>query len=246
LEFLDFTESILCIAINKVSQAERSKMNKLMLIYLLADFLFLAAGGLILAFSLLAAQQEKETLTIDNVATNLLLTICPLTAGVVNAIIVFATFLTSLAALALPTNRTWLKLQGWLVVVCSFFTLILGLIIWFNTLQTRNNLSTIWVAQSVDVQSLLQEKFNCCGYLNFLAPAFVVDPTCPNSNVASTMAGCVSGFSSYANSYLGLVFTIAFGIVAVDVVVLLCIVMVLKHRAEQQRYKHIDEKSATF
>jgi hypothetical protein len=50
-----------------------------MLMYLLADFLFLAAGGLILAFSLLGSQQEKETLTVDNVGTNLLLTICPLT-----------------------------------------------------------------------------------------------------------------------------------------------------------------------
>jgi len=221
-------------------------MNRLMLIYLLADFLFLAAGGLILAFSLLGAQQEKETLTIDNVATNLLLTICPLTAGLINSILVFATFLTSLAALALPTNRTWLKMQGWLVVVCSFFTLILGLIIWFNTLQTRNNLSTIWVEQSVEVQSLLQQKFNCCGYLNFLAPAFVVDSTCPSSAVASTMEGCVGGFSTYANSYLGLIFTVAFAIVAVDVIVLINIVMVLKHRAEQERYRHIDEKSSRF
>jgi hypothetical protein len=90
------------------------------------------------------------------------------------------------------------------------------------------------------------EQFNCCGYLNFLAPAFVVDNTCPNSTVASTMAGCVSGFSSYANSYLGLVFTVAFGIVGVDVFVLVCIVMVLKHRAEQERYRHIDEKSSRF
>jgi hypothetical protein len=77
---------------------------------------------------------------------------------VANAIVVFATFLTSLAALALPTNRTWLKLQGWGVVACSFFTLVLGLIIWYNTLQTRNNLMAIWVAQPTNVQSLLQDR----------------------------------------------------------------------------------------
>jgi len=217
-----------------------------MLIYLLADFVFLACGGLILAFCLLGEQQEKSTATVSNVATNLLLTICPLTAGVVNAIVVFATFLTSLAALALPTNRTWLKIQGWGVVVCSFFTLILGLIIWFNTLQTRNNLMAIWVAQPTNVQSLLQDRFDCCGYLNSLTPPFVVGKTCPNANVASAMEGCVSPFSSNANAYLGLVFTAAFGIVAFDVILLLCIVMVLKYRAEQERYRHIDEKTSSF
>jgi hypothetical protein len=54
-------------------------MNQLMLIYLLADFTFLACGGLVLAFSLLGEQAEKQTPTVDNVATTLMLTICPLT-----------------------------------------------------------------------------------------------------------------------------------------------------------------------
>jgi hypothetical protein len=54
-------------------------MNKLMLIYLLADFVFLACGGLILAFALLGGQQSRTTPTVGNVATNLLLTTCPLT-----------------------------------------------------------------------------------------------------------------------------------------------------------------------
>ena len=79
-------------------------------------------------------------------------------AGVVNSIFVFFTFLISLPALAMPMNRGWLKLQGWLVVVCSFFTLILGLFIWFDTLQTRRNLSTIWGQQPSAVQSLLQQR----------------------------------------------------------------------------------------
>lgn len=79
-------------------------------------------------------------------------------AGVVNAIFVFFTFLISLPALALPTNRGWLKLQAWLTVVCSIFTLILGLVIWFDTLQTRKNLNAIWGMQSSTVQDLLQTR----------------------------------------------------------------------------------------
>ena len=45
-----------------------------------------------------------------------------------------------------------------MVVACSFFSLILGLFIWFDTLQTRKNLSIIWSEQPMAVQSLLQTR----------------------------------------------------------------------------------------
>jgi len=215
-----------------------------MLVYLLVNFLFLGSGGLLLAFSLISQQHESSGLTVNNVAVNLLLTQCPLTAGVVNSIFMFATFLISLPALALPMNRSWLKIQGWMVVGCSFFSLILGLFIWFDTLQTQKNLLGVWTEQSVDVQGLMQQRFNCCGYLNSMSPPFVVDSTCPDAKTASAMIGCVGPFSSFANAYLDLIFTAAFGIVGLDVLLLLCIVMVLKYRAELERYRHIDEKSS--
>ncbi len=79
-----------------------------------------------------------------------------------------------------------------------------------------------------------------------MTPPFVIDSVCPNSNAASQTMGCVGPFSSFANSYLDLIFTAAFGIVGVDVLLLLCIATVLKYRAELERYRHIDEKSAAF
>jgi len=221
-------------------------MNKLMLIYLVVDFLFLFCGGLLIGFSIIGEQQEHGNLTVANVAYDLLLGQCPLTAGIANAILVFATFTVSLPALALPTSRRWLKIQGWLVVVCSFFTLILGLFVWFDTLQTRKNLSIVWGQQPMQVQSLLQQKFHCCGYLNSMTPPFVVDNVCKDVNTASALMGCVGPFSSFANTYLDLVFTAAFGIVGVDVLLLLCIATVLKHRSELERYRHIDEKNTGF
>jgi hypothetical protein len=129
-----------------------------MLAFIGFDFLFAGCGGLLLGFSLMseAAMQEKPTVT--NVTQNLLLGQCPLTAGVVNAIFVFATFLLSLPALFLPTNRGWLRAQGWLVVVCATFTLGLGVAIWVETLQTRHNLSVLWGRESPQIQSLLQQK----------------------------------------------------------------------------------------
>jgi hypothetical protein len=149
-------------------------MNYLMIVYLVVNFFFLACGGLLFAFSFLGRQQQQSALTPSNVAFALLLNQCPLTgmilpapsshaltipkAGLVNALLVFVTFVASLPALAFPTNRRWLTLQGWMVVACSFFSLILGLFIWYDTLQTGKNLSIIWSEQPMAVQSLLQTR----------------------------------------------------------------------------------------
>ena len=75
-----------------------------------------------------------------------------------NAIFVFVTFLLSMPAFFLPTNRGWLRAQGWLVVFCAIFTLGLGLTVWGSTLQTRRNLGMIWGDQTPLIQSLLQQK----------------------------------------------------------------------------------------
>lgn len=217
--------------------------TKLMMVFVGLDFLFVGCGGLILGFSLISEQQLRQTPTTNNVTQNLLLGQCPLTAGVVNAIFIFVTFLLSLPALFLPTNRGWLRTQGWLVVVCATFTLGLGLAVWVETLQTRQNLSNLWGRQTPVIQSLLQQKFNCCGYVNSTTPPFVQDVTCSNTLVAAQKGGCISPFSSFANKYLDRVFTAAFGIVGLDAMLVLTVAMVLKYRMEQERYRHIDEKN---
>ena len=158
-------------------------------------------------------------------------------AGIVNAGLIFFTFLLSLPAMILPDNRRWLKIHGWLVVVCALFTLVLGLDIWFHTLKTRAYLNVIWDDQSPEIQSMLQRsvcstytyppihiigkransamiiQFDCCGYLNSTFPPFQVDETCPTPLIAAQKQGCVGPFSDHANSYLDLIFTADFGIV---------------------------------
>ena len=235
--------------------------NNLMLAFVGFDFLFAGCGGLLLGFSLMSEAQMRELPTVGNVTQNLLLGQCPLTAGVVNAIFVFVTFLLSLPALFLPTNRGWLRAQGWLVVICATFTLSLGVAIWVETLQTRRNLSVLWGRETPQIQSLLQQKvslnkrqkllskvlthsqFDCCGYVNATTPPFVQDSTCTNALVAAQKGGCIGPFSSFTNRYLDQIFTAAFGIVGVDFILVLCVAMVLKYRMEQERYRHIDEKN---
>ncbi|KAF1939148.1 tetraspanin [Clathrospora elynae] len=217
--------------------------TKLMMVFVGIDFLFAGCGGLLLGFSLISEKSMRDTPTLNNVTQNLLLGQCPLTAGVVNAIFVFVTFLLSLPALFLPTNRGWLRTTGWLVVACGTFTLGLGIAIWVETLQTRKNLNVIWGRESPLIQSLLQQKFDCCGYVNSTTPPFVTDSTCINTLVAAQKGGCIGKFSSHANVYLDQIFTAAFGIVGIDFILVLCIAMVLKFRMEQERYRHIDEKN---
>lgn len=217
--------------------------TKLMMFFVGLDFLFAGCGGLLLGFSLISEQRMRESPTVNNVAENLLLGQCPLTAGVVNAVFIFVTFLLSLPALFLPMNRGWLRTQGWLVVVCATFTLGLGLAVWVDTLQTRAELSEIWQRENTLTRSLLQQKFNCCGYFNSTDGTVFFDSTCLNPLVAAQKGGCIAPFSSFANKYLDLIFTAAFGIVGVDALLVLCVAMVLQYRSELERYRHIDEKN---
>jgi len=206
------------------------------------DALFVISGGILLVFAL-TTKTETKSMAVNTVARNLLLMQCPLTESIANAIVVFVTFLVSVPAMAMPMTRGWLKLQGYMVVGCAIFTLILGLDIWFTTLKTRSNLATLWNKQPATTQSLLQLELQCCGYMNSTSPPFVVDTQCPNAIVAASQIGCVTPFSQFANNFLDLVFTGAFGIVGIDVALILAIAMLVKDRNEKERYRHIDEKN---
>lgn len=152
----------------------------------------------------------------------------------------FATFLLSLPALFTRRNRFFLILHAWGVVACALLTLVIGLVIWFSTLQTHKNLAPIWNNQPALVQSMLQSKFQCCGYSN--PSLFVKDETCSNAAAAARMGPCMVPFGVFANQFLDIVFTTFFGFVAVDVMLLLSSLCLIKDRKEKERYRFIDEK----
>jgi hypothetical protein len=124
---------------------------------------------------------------------------------------IFITFLASVPALIVPSNRLWLKIHGWLLVVSAIFTLVLGLDIWFDTLKNRAHMSVLWAQQTPHVQSLLQQHFNCCGFQN--STTFQKDALCTGPLIAATLPNCQGKFSSFGASFLDLVFTADFGIV---------------------------------
>jgi len=217
--------------------------DRILLTYIGLDLLFLLSGVLLLVFALTTDSNMTKTPTVDDVARNLLLMQTPLSAAIGNAVLIFVAFVISLPALVMPTTRGWLKFHGYMVVICAIFTMVIGLDIWIDTLKTRANLLTTWTAQPNTTQSLLQQELVCCGYTNSTSPPFVVDSTCPNAQVAASMVGCITPFSKLANNFLDVVFTGAFGIVGLDVALILGIAIVLKDRKEKARYRVIDEKN---
>ncbi|KAI9804978.1 MAG: phospholipid scramblase 1 [Piccolia ochrophora] len=218
-------------------------MDKLLISFWVFDLIFLATGTLMVVVAVMVKKEMAAGMTIDNVASGLLLNHAPLTGALANGGVVFATFLLSIPGVMLPLTRNWLRLHGWAVVACAIFTLVVGLDVWFKTLKTRSMLSTMWGEHSAVTQSLLQQRFDCCGYLDAATPPFQKDSVCPNALVAAQKLGCVGAFSDFANTYLNRVFTASFGIVTLDVILLLHVAMLLKERREKHRYRHIDSKT---
>jgi len=215
--------------------------NKILLVFIGFDVVFLLCAGLHLFIPLYTRMNIKNNTNVQNIASNLLLDNCPLTVSMINSIIMFVTFLLSLPAIFLRRNRTYLKLHAAGIIVAALLTLAIGIDIWFSTLQTKKNLAPIWNAQTPAIQIMLQQKFQCCGYSN---PAlFVKDTsTCVSAATAARLGACITPFSVFANRFLDVVFTTFFGFVAVDMMLLLSALCLIRDRKERERYRLIDEK----
>jgi len=211
--------------------------------FVVADFLFLVTGALMIGFALIEQNNKHAAPTTGTVVRNLLLEENPLTAAIINSGFIFFTFLVSIPGMVMPMTRGWLKLLGYMVVICGLFTLILGLDLWYNTLATRSRFAPIYASQSSTTQSIIQNALDCCGYTNSTSPPFVTDNICTDPTTAALKGGCISSFSSEANVILDQIFTAAFAIVGVDFAFIMSILMLLAVRKEKERYRHIDEKN---
>jgi hypothetical protein len=149
--------------------------DNVLLTFIGVDVLFAVSGGLLIIFALLSERENNKTPAVNTIAQGLILGMCPLkgassfrhlsmhntnrrTAAIGNAALVFVTFLFSIPAIILPMTRGWLKLSGYMTVICALYTMVLGLTIWFETLKMRSNLFTIWNQQPASTQSLIQQN----------------------------------------------------------------------------------------
>ncbi|KAM0560962.1 hypothetical protein ACHAPJ_003460 [Fusarium lateritium] len=218
-------------------------VDKIFLATVIADILFLASGVMELVFSLVV-RSLMNNMPSDGVdaTRNLLYQRFPLTAGIVNAVFILVTFAATLPGLVMPA-RSFLKVSGYMVTLCSIFTMCVAVYLWVMTLKMRGQFFNIYIEQEPEVQSLIQNSFQCCGYYNSTTPAFVMDSTCSSPASAALLRGCATSISSFANLHIDGIFTVLFGIVGIDAIFVLCIACLLKDRKERERYRHIDEKS---
>ncbi|KAH8880156.1 hypothetical protein GQ53DRAFT_547777 [Thozetella sp. PMI_491] len=217
--------------------------NKVLLAYVVADTLFVLTGAIILAFSIIVQNNMFEVPTEgEQAARNLLYQRFPLTAGIVNAVLIFVTFLITVPGIVTPT-RGWLKFSSFFVLISGVFSLIVGLYLWILTLKTKEDFSLLWNTQPAAVQDLLQTRFTCCGYFNSTSPAFVTDATCPSPAAAALMRGCSAPITSFANVFVDDIFTAVFGMVGIDTMLIMATACLLKDRKERERFRHIDEKT---
>ncbi|KAL7951923.1 hypothetical protein V8C42DRAFT_305643 [Trichoderma barbatum] len=216
--------------------------DKVFLATLVANVLFLATGAMELGFSIAAINVKNKAPVDGHDATrHLIYQNFPLTVGIVNAVFILVTFVFTIPALAL-VKRNLLKISGYMITVCAVFTLAVGLYLWIMTLTLKETFQPIYAAQDSTVQSLVQNSFQCCGYLNSTSPAFVTDVTCPSPAAAALLRGCSTNMASFANAFINDLFTALFGMVGIDALLILAIACLLKERKEQERYYIIDQK----
>ncbi|KOS19967.1 hypothetical protein ESCO_005706 [Escovopsis weberi] len=211
----------------------------------LADLLFLASGAIELGASLSFLLQSSSSAPQNGrqAIRHLLFDRFPLLVSLANAGLVIAVFVLTIPGLLSSGRRTLLKTGAYAVTTCALFTLAVGLYVWYQTLRIQETFAPTYYAQDARVHSLIQTSFNCCGYWDSKSPMFVTDDTCPSPAAAALLRGCAPFVSSYANNYMNLIFTALFGMVGIDVLLVLAIACLLSTRKERERYRLIQEKS---
>ncbi|KAH9888697.1 hypothetical protein F4778DRAFT_755007 [Xylariomycetidae sp. FL2044] len=220
-------------------------VNKVVAAFVAVDGIFAALGAIMLGFCIIVQREAQQTPTNGmDAARDLMYQKFPFTAGIANAVLTFIAFLVTLPALA-TNSRSWLKIAAYLIVADGLFTMIIGLDLWIITLKLKQEYFDIWTSQTPAVQDLMQTTFSCCGYFNSTSPAFVTDTTCPSPAAAALLPGCSAKLVSFGSNFVDTLFTAVFGMVGVDVVLIMAIACLSKDRKEMERFRHIDEKSGS-
>jgi len=136
------------------------------------------------------------------------------------------------------------------LVAAGIATVVIGCIIWFYTLQERNEFEKVWLKQDIAVQQFLQNSLQCCGYWNAsttngLFSSQLATGFCSGSNVANNVTavqGCVTPITNEADLLLNNAFTTIFGFVAVEIALFLATVCLINTKLEEERFRRIDEK----
>ncbi|KAG8800001.1 phospholipid scramblase 1 [Serendipita sp. 398] len=131
----------------------------LLTVWGLFDFLLLLAGGLLIAFGIIA----KSTDAIRNVVLN----DSDLNFALVVGIFYAVTFVVSVGGIIQRNHITiGLAITNWLLIIDTIVTVLLGADLWFMTLREKANFARVWRQVTAAERIAVQNKLRCCGYTN--------------------------------------------------------------------------------
>jgi hypothetical protein len=192
--------------------------KQLMAVWGLLDFLLLAAGGGIIAFSIiLRAPDALRNLILTDFDLNcayplclLLFTLltepgCRLPVGLVLGILYVATFVISVGAIIQQNHVTiGLAILNWILIANVVVTSVFGANLWFMTLRENENFGNVWNNITPERRIGVQDLLECCGFANNTAiesGGFCADPAVTLNN------GCEVKFVGFADNMLMDAFT---------------------------------------
>jgi hypothetical protein len=198
------------------------------------DFFLLAAGGVMIAFSILWKAPD--------VFRNLVLTDMDLTVGMLLGILYAVTFIISVGAIVQRNHVTiGLVILNWLLIFDTAFTLLFASVLWFRALQEQANFEQVWIAASAQARLTLQDEWKCCGYRNG-TNIEIGGTVCSTFDVANSTIGCMNQFTGLADDLLCETFTTIWGFTAITTCLFISTLCVMKKRQETERFRKIDAK----
>ncbi|THG98905.1 hypothetical protein EW026_g3346 [Hermanssonia centrifuga] len=207
------------------------------------DLWLLAAGVLSLVMSLVWRA--------PNLMLNFTLSNADLLAGTILGIFLLVTFAISIFAIVQRNHVTLgLVILNWTLIADAIAVLVIGSMIWFFSLQQRNNYFKIFQAQSDSTRLAIQDKFQCCGYFLQNASDVVYGGFCANQTFVNTLVNpnntdqfrCVGPITAFTDFTLNNVFTTIYGYMAILILLFLASLCIIHQRLEAERFKKIDSK----
>lgn len=206
--------------------------KSLMLVWGVLDFLMLAAGGALIAFSVVFRAPDA--------IRNLVLNPPDLDFALALGIIYVVTFAVSIGAVIQRNHITiGLAILNWVLIINTIITVVYGSTLWFMTLQEHANYANVWNATTPAARIAVQEKLHCCGFANNTAveaSGFCANPTNALDN------GCSIPFVNISDTMLMDAFTTVYSFTAILVMLFVATMCVIKKRQEQERFRRIDAK----
>jgi len=156
--------------------------KQLMAVWGILDFLMLAAGGGMIAFSIiLKAPDAIRALVLTDFDLNCesLLRLLPsqsflqltwlrvIQVGLVLGVLYVTSFVVSVGAIIQRNHVTiGLAILNWVLIFNTVITVVFGSNLWFMTLQEEANFGNVWNTTTAERRIGVQDQLQCCGLAN--------------------------------------------------------------------------------